>query len=180
MVEQSSNQEEVIRASGWRRTRSELTAGFNPCPSPRLPDDDRGAHSFDRCEAQVLWITRRPVTGASDIVTLRGSDLIGMQTVFGRHCSNRRMQVRVFAYTWAGGRTDDPNSSSRFFSDILGLRCVHDGKRGWCSLAVRGNCLRSSAPKVAITNSITVPSLATRSRMCALPSTKWNRRASRS
>ena len=36
--------------------------------------------------------------------------------------------MRVFAYTWAGGRTDDPNSSSRFFSDILGLRRVYDGK----------------------------------------------------
>ena len=30
-------------------------------PSPRLPDDDRGAHSFDRCEEQVLWISRRPL-----------------------------------------------------------------------------------------------------------------------
>ena len=36
--------------------------------------------------------------------------------------------MRVFGYTWAGVRTSDPNSSSRFFSDILGLRRVHDGK----------------------------------------------------
>jgi catechol 2,3-dioxygenase-like lactoylglutathione lyase family enzyme len=38
------------------------------------------------------------------------------------------MQVRVLAYTWAGVRTNDLNSSARFFSDILGLRRVHDGK----------------------------------------------------
>jgi len=36
--------------------------------------------------------------------------------------------VRVLGYTWAGVRTSDLNSSSRFFSDILGLRRVHDGK----------------------------------------------------
>jgi catechol 2,3-dioxygenase-like lactoylglutathione lyase family enzyme len=34
----------------------------------------------------------------------------------------------VLGYTWAGVRTNDLNSSSRFFSDILGLRRVHDGK----------------------------------------------------
>jgi catechol 2,3-dioxygenase-like lactoylglutathione lyase family enzyme len=38
------------------------------------------------------------------------------------------MPVRVLGYTWAGVRTSDLNSSSRFFSDILGLRRVHDGK----------------------------------------------------
>ena len=36
--------------------------------------------------------------------------------------------MRVLGYTWAGVRTSDLNSSSRFFSDILGLRRVHDGK----------------------------------------------------
>jgi catechol 2,3-dioxygenase-like lactoylglutathione lyase family enzyme len=36
--------------------------------------------------------------------------------------------VHVLGYTWAGVRTSDLNSSSRFFSDILGLRRVHDGK----------------------------------------------------
>jgi catechol 2,3-dioxygenase-like lactoylglutathione lyase family enzyme len=36
--------------------------------------------------------------------------------------------MRVLGYTWAGVRTDDLNSSSLFFSDILGLRRVHDGK----------------------------------------------------
>jgi len=36
--------------------------------------------------------------------------------------------VRVLEYTWAGVRTSDLNSFSRFFSDILGLRRVHDGK----------------------------------------------------
>jgi catechol 2,3-dioxygenase-like lactoylglutathione lyase family enzyme len=36
--------------------------------------------------------------------------------------------VRVLGYTWAGVRTSDLNSSSRFFSDILGLRRVHNGK----------------------------------------------------
>ena len=35
--------------------------------------------------------------------------------------------MRVLGYTWAGVRTSDLNSSSRFFSDILGLRRVHDG-----------------------------------------------------
>jgi catechol 2,3-dioxygenase-like lactoylglutathione lyase family enzyme len=38
------------------------------------------------------------------------------------------MLVRVLGYTWAGVRASDLNSSSRFFSDILGLRRVHDGK----------------------------------------------------
>jgi catechol 2,3-dioxygenase-like lactoylglutathione lyase family enzyme len=38
------------------------------------------------------------------------------------------MPVRVLGYTWAGVRTSDLNSSSRFFSGILGLRRVHDGK----------------------------------------------------
>ena len=36
--------------------------------------------------------------------------------------------MRVLGYTWAGVRTGDLNSSSRFFSDILGLRRVYDGK----------------------------------------------------
>ena len=36
--------------------------------------------------------------------------------------------MHVLGYTWAGVRTSDLNSSSRFFSDILGLRRVHDGK----------------------------------------------------
>ena len=36
--------------------------------------------------------------------------------------------MRVLGYTWAGVRTSDLNSSSRFFSDILGLRRVQDGK----------------------------------------------------
>ena len=36
--------------------------------------------------------------------------------------------MRVLGYTWAGVRTSDLNTSSRFFSDILGLRRVHDGK----------------------------------------------------
>ena len=34
----------------------------------------------------------------------------------------------MLGYTWAGVRTNDLNTSSRFFSDILGLRRVHDGK----------------------------------------------------
>ena len=34
----------------------------------------------------------------------------------------------MLGYTWAGVRTSDLNSSSRFFSDVLGLRRVHDGK----------------------------------------------------
>jgi catechol 2,3-dioxygenase-like lactoylglutathione lyase family enzyme len=38
------------------------------------------------------------------------------------------MRVRVLGYTWAGVRTNDLNSSSRFFSDILLFRRVHDGK----------------------------------------------------
>ena len=33
--------------------------------------------------------------------------------------------MRVLGYTWAGVRISDLNSSSRFFSDILGLRCIH-------------------------------------------------------
>ena len=36
--------------------------------------------------------------------------------------------MRVLGYTWAGVRTRDLNSSSRFFSDILGLQRVHDDK----------------------------------------------------
>lgn len=36
--------------------------------------------------------------------------------------------MHVLGYTWAGVRTSDLNSSSRFFSDILGLRQVHHGK----------------------------------------------------
>ena len=36
--------------------------------------------------------------------------------------------MRVLGYTWAGVRTSDLNASSRFFSDILGLRRVHNGK----------------------------------------------------
>ena len=36
--------------------------------------------------------------------------------------------MHVLGYTWAGVRTRDLNSSSRFFSDILGLRCVHEDK----------------------------------------------------
>jgi catechol 2,3-dioxygenase-like lactoylglutathione lyase family enzyme len=36
--------------------------------------------------------------------------------------------MHVLGYTWAGVRTRDLNSSSRFFSDILGLRRVHDDK----------------------------------------------------
>ena len=36
--------------------------------------------------------------------------------------------MRVLGYTWAGVRTSDLNSSSLFFSEILGLRRVHDGK----------------------------------------------------
>ncbi|HEX4921899.1 MAG TPA: VOC family protein [Candidatus Bathyarchaeia archaeon] len=36
--------------------------------------------------------------------------------------------MHVLGYTWAGVRTSDLNSSSRFFSDILGLQRVHDGK----------------------------------------------------
>ena len=73
----------------------------------------------------------------------------------------------------------DVKHTSLLSPRILGLRRVHDGKGDWCSLELpSGNCLRSSDPKVAITNSTTVPSLASRSRMCVLPSTKWNRRAS--
>src|ERR1700722_17469581 len=34
--------------------------GFKRCPSPRLPDYDRGAYSFDRREEQVLRKSRRP------------------------------------------------------------------------------------------------------------------------
>ena len=36
--------------------------------------------------------------------------------------------MRVLGYTLAGVRTSDLNTSSRFFSDILGLRRVHGGK----------------------------------------------------
>lgn len=36
--------------------------------------------------------------------------------------------MRVLGYTWAGVRTGDLNSSSRFFSDILGFRRIHEGK----------------------------------------------------
>lgn len=36
--------------------------------------------------------------------------------------------MRVLGYTWAGVRTSDLKSSSRFFSDILGFRRVDDGK----------------------------------------------------
>ena len=35
-------------------------SGFNPCPIPRLPDDDQGANSFDRREEQVLRKSGRP------------------------------------------------------------------------------------------------------------------------
>ena len=36
--------------------------------------------------------------------------------------------MRVLGYTWAGVRTADLKSSSRFFSDLFGLRPVHEGQ----------------------------------------------------
>jgi len=35
--------------------------------------------------------------------------------------------VRVLGYTWAGVRTSDLHSSSRFFSEMLGLQRIHEG-----------------------------------------------------
>ena len=36
--------------------------------------------------------------------------------------------MRVFGYSWAGVRTADLNSAARFFTDVLGLRLIHEGK----------------------------------------------------
>ena len=41
---------------------SELSPALSPWPSPRLPDDDRGAHSFNRREEQVRRKSGRPGT----------------------------------------------------------------------------------------------------------------------
>ena len=36
--------------------------------------------------------------------------------------------MRVLGYTWAGVRTSDLDSAARFFTDMLGLQRVHEGK----------------------------------------------------
>ena len=36
--------------------------------------------------------------------------------------------MRVLGYTWAGVRTADLKSTARFFSDVLGVSQVHEGK----------------------------------------------------
>jgi catechol 2,3-dioxygenase-like lactoylglutathione lyase family enzyme len=36
--------------------------------------------------------------------------------------------MRVLGYTWAGVRTSDLESAARFFSDVLGLSLIHQGK----------------------------------------------------
>jgi catechol 2,3-dioxygenase-like lactoylglutathione lyase family enzyme len=36
--------------------------------------------------------------------------------------------MRVRGYTWAGIRTNDLKSATRFFTDILGLTLIHEGK----------------------------------------------------
>jgi catechol 2,3-dioxygenase-like lactoylglutathione lyase family enzyme len=36
--------------------------------------------------------------------------------------------MRLLGYTWAGVRTADLQSTSRFFADILGLSILHEGK----------------------------------------------------
>ncbi len=36
--------------------------------------------------------------------------------------------MRVLGYTWAGVRTADLKSTARFFTEVLGFRCVEQGK----------------------------------------------------
>ena len=36
--------------------------------------------------------------------------------------------MRVLGYTWAGVRTADLKSATRFFADVLGLSLIHEGK----------------------------------------------------
>lgn len=81
------------------------------------------------------------------------------------------MPVHVLGYTWAGVRTSDLNSSLRFFSDILALRCVHEGK-GFVQFELPSGQLFGSSPqRVATTNFTIVQWLASRSKMCVLPYT---------
>jgi hypothetical protein len=49
------------------------------------------------------------------------------QLPFGRYLCDQE-DVSACAWVYVGGRTSDLNSSSRFLSDILGFRRVHDGK----------------------------------------------------
>jgi catechol 2,3-dioxygenase-like lactoylglutathione lyase family enzyme len=36
--------------------------------------------------------------------------------------------MRVLGYTWAGVRTADLESATRFFADVLGLSIIHEGE----------------------------------------------------
>ncbi len=36
--------------------------------------------------------------------------------------------MRVLGYTWAGVRTADLKSATRFFADVLGLSLIHEGR----------------------------------------------------
>jgi catechol 2,3-dioxygenase-like lactoylglutathione lyase family enzyme len=36
--------------------------------------------------------------------------------------------MRVLGYTWAGVRTADLKSTTRFFTDVLGLNCVEESR----------------------------------------------------
>lgn len=36
--------------------------------------------------------------------------------------------MRLLGYTWAGVRTRDLKSATRFFTDVLGLTVIHEGK----------------------------------------------------
>ena len=36
--------------------------------------------------------------------------------------------MRVLGYTWAGIRTSDMKSTTKFFADVLGLSKIHEGK----------------------------------------------------
>lgn len=35
--------------------------------------------------------------------------------------------MRVLAYSWAGVRTSDLESTARFFAEVLGLSVIHEG-----------------------------------------------------
>src|SRR5690242_19445714 len=63
-------------------TRSELNTRLSLRPSPRLPDNDRGAHGFDGCEEQVLCKSGRPAPSGQ-------SRNEGQKTVYQGHNATR-------------------------------------------------------------------------------------------
>jgi hypothetical protein len=88
--------------------------------------------------------------------------------------------MRVLEDTWAGVRISGLSSSSRFFSDILGLRCVHEGQ-GFVQFELaseqRFEVFASESRYYRLHN---CPVLGFRSKTCVPPSRNWNQMASSS